>query len=193
MGYKVEGSWKNGFAFDLHTISSAYLGQDEFGHDKYENTRTEMGELVYQLKYKYDESVVKKIVDLLKSVKGLEKIHAIVPIPPSNTDRRHQPVFLIAEELGISLSIPVYIDCLAKSEGAKELKNITDNSQRMEILKKSMFLTNNRYNLADKNILLIDDLYRSGSTLEVATNLLYSQAKVQNVYVLTMTKTRSNK
>ncbi len=51
MGYKLEGNWVAGFAFDLHTLSSEYLGQDEYGHDRYNNTRSEIGELVYQLKY----------------------------------------------------------------------------------------------------------------------------------------------
>jgi len=36
-------------------------------------------------------------------------------------------------------------------------------------------------------------LYRSGSTLQVATELLYNNCNVKDVYALTMTKTRSNK
>ncbi len=36
MGYKLEGNWKNGIAYDLHTLSSTYLGQNEFGHDRYD-------------------------------------------------------------------------------------------------------------------------------------------------------------
>jgi len=51
----------------------------------------------------------------------------------------------------------------------------------------------NKYNLSNKNILLLDDLYRSGATLRVATELLYNNCNVKDVYVLTMTKTRSNR
>jgi hypoxanthine phosphoribosyltransferase len=40
-----------------------------------------------------------------------------------------------------------------------------------------MYITANGYNLVNRKILLIDDLYRSGSTLKVATNLLYNEAK----------------
>ena len=42
-------------------------------------------------------------------------------------------------------------------------------------------------------ILLVDDLYRSGTTLRVATDLLKTTGKAEKVSVLTMTKTRSNR
>ena len=44
-----------------------------------------------------------------------------------------------------------------------------------------------------KKVLLFDDLYRSGSTLNEITNTLYEEGGVSDVYVLTITKTRSNK
>jgi len=192
MAYKLEGNWENGFAFDLHTLSSEYLGQDEYGHDRYNNTRSEMGELVYQLKYQHDSTVINKIVDLLQVIKGLEKMDIIIPIPPSNTNRAEQPVFSIATELGKRFNIDVYIDVLAKSKGSKELKSITNPDDRQEALRNSIFIANH-YDLCGKKVLLIDDLYRSGSTLRVATDLLYSEERVEKVYVLTMTKTRSNR
>jgi predicted amidophosphoribosyltransferase len=50
-----------------------------------------------------------------------------------------------------------------------------------------------KYSLQGNSVLLIDDLYRSGSTLEVATELLIREAKVKHVFVLALTKTRSNR
>jgi len=192
VAYKLEGNWENGLAFDLHTLSSEYLGQDEYGHDRYNNTRSEMGELVYQLKYKHDSTVVNKIVDLLQVIKGLDKMDVIIPIPPSNTNRTEQPVFSIATEFGKRFNIAVCLDVLAKSKGSKELKSITNPKEREEALRNSVFIANH-YDLSGKTVLLIDDLYRSGATLRVATNLLYSEEQVEKVYVLTMTKTRSNR
>jgi predicted amidophosphoribosyltransferase len=191
MAYKIENNWKNGIAYDIHTVSSTYLGQDEFGHDRYDNKRSEMGELVYQLKYKHDETVVQKIVDLLMQFKGLEKMNSIIAIPPSNLQREHQPVFSIAIELGKRLRIPVFTDYLMKSS-SEELKSVTDPSKRVELLKKSMKI-NKKHDINNQNVLLLDDLYRSGSTLQVATELLYNNCNVKDVYVLTMTKTRSNR
>lgn len=191
MSYKIENNWKSGIAYDIHTTSSTYLGQDERGHDRYDTKRSEMGELVYQLKYQHDETVVQKIVNLLMQIKGLEKMNSIIAIPPSNLQRKHQPVFSVAIELGKRLQIPVYIDYLMKNS-TEELKSVTESSKRIELLKKSMQI-NKKYNIHNHNTLLLDDLYRSGSTLYVATELLYNNCNVKDVYVLTMTKTRSNR
>lgn len=58
MAIEITGNWAKGFALGLHTLSSKYLGEDEFGHKHFDTIRTEIGELVYQLKYKKDNSVV---------------------------------------------------------------------------------------------------------------------------------------
>ena len=188
----LEGNWVEGYAFDIHTVSSEYQGEDDFGHSQYNTIRTEMGELVYQLKYQDNPAVVNKIVDLLQNIKGLNKMDVIIPIPPSNQDRTNQPVYSIATELGCRFGITVYLDALGKSKESKELKEITDPEKRQEALKNAMHIAKN-YDLSNKNILLIDDLYRSGATLKVATELLYSKTKAKKIYVLTMTKTRTNR
>ena len=46
------------------------------------------------------------------------------------------------------------------------------------------------YDISGKNVLLLDDLYRSGATLTVATEVLL-EAGAKSVVVLTLTKTRS--
>jgi predicted amidophosphoribosyltransferase len=101
MSIEIRGRWKKGFAHDVHTLGSVYMGVDEYGHVRWDTTRSEMGELVYQLKYNGDTSAISKIVDLLGKYKGLETMDAIIPIPSTNKSRVTQPVYAIARELGI--------------------------------------------------------------------------------------------
>ena len=68
--------------------------------------------------------------------------------------------------------------------------------EKLQILKREMSIEKFRNLqgeniLLNKNVLLLDDIYDSGATLTVATYLLYSCGQVKNVYVITMTKTRS--
>ncbi len=58
MTIKLKGNWKKGFAYDVHTLESVYLGVDQYGHDRWENTRSEMGELLYKLKYRGDMALL---------------------------------------------------------------------------------------------------------------------------------------
>lgn len=191
MAITLEGNWRSGKAFDLHTVSSTHLGVDEYGHDRFENTRSEMGELVYQLKYRSDRSAAQKIAELLDGIKGIEGFDYLVPIPPTKKNRPFRPVEVIAEALGARRGVKVLPDLLI-NDGDEELKGISDPVERNERLKKAMRL-NAKADIAGKKLLLVDDLYRSGSTLTVATDLLYREGKAETVSVLTMTKTRSNR
>ncbi|MBN9587577.1 MAG: ComF family protein [Alphaproteobacteria bacterium] len=189
MTYPLVGNWKKGLAYDLHTTASTYLGVDEFGHDRFDNERSEMGELVYRLKYRGDRTALASIVKLLDSIKGVETFDLLVPIPPTNKSRIIQPVPLIAAELGARRDVRVLADLLG-NDGDAELKGISDPVEREERLNDAIKLNDERA-AAGKKILLIDDLYRSGSTLRVATKLLYEKGGAASVNVLTMTKTRS--
>ena len=189
MTYVLDGNWKRGLAFDLHTTSSVYLGVDEFGHDKFDTTRSEMGQLVYRLKYIGDKSALPRIIELLDSIKGIESYDFLVPIPPTKKNRPVQPVELIAEELGKRRRVKVLPRLLA-NEGDAELKGISDPIERHDRLKQALRV-GEIAEVTDKKLLLVDDLYRSGSTLRIATDLLYNECKAGSVSVLTMTKTRS--
>ncbi|EPG0265713.1 ComF family protein, partial [Neisseria gonorrhoeae] len=58
---------------------------------------------------------------------------------------------------------------------------------KLEILNNSITIDN--IDLSNKNILVIDDLFDSGATLEISTEKLFSK-NARSVIVLAMTKTR---
>lgn len=189
MTIEIKGAWKKGLAYDVHTLSSTYLGPDEFGHNRWDSTRSEMGKLVYQLKYKNDKSAVGKIVDLITGkIKGIEKFDFIIPIPSTNRNRPYQPVEEIAKELGRRKRVKV-LNLLGKKAGSAELKNVDDPKEREKLLKNRIHILGDS-DISGKTVLLLDDLYRSGATLSAATDVLYKKSKVDSVIVLTMTKTR---
>lgn len=189
MVYKISGSWDEGFAFDLHTTSSTFVGTDQFGNDRYESERSEVGQLLYQLKYNNAPEKAGEIAALLDELNGIENFGALVPIPPTKKDRPYQPVFLIAEALGKRRNVPVLFDLLHNA-GTEQLKSVTDPVERDRLLQAAITIADPE-RIDGLRILLIDDLYRSGSTLNVATKLIRSKSKPESVCVLAITKTRS--
>lgn len=192
MTIELRGNWKKGFAYDVYTLRSVYLGQNQYGHDQFDNTYSDIGELVRQLKYRNDKSVVGKIIDLVEKIKEFKNFDAIIPIPATKKQRPYQPVDELALELGKRHDVKVLTGLLTKKAGGPELKNVDDPGERRELLKDVISLSGDD-DISGQNVLLLDDVYRSGATLSVATDILLNQAKVKSVCVFTMTKTRSNR
>jgi hypothetical protein len=55
---QIQGPWDAGWVLNKHTLSSQYIGDDDYGHARFETTRSEVGEATYQLKYRHDWSQV---------------------------------------------------------------------------------------------------------------------------------------
>jgi len=174
---KIHGRWFEGYALDLHTLSSEFLGHDPYGHAIFSSKRSELGELLYKLKNKSDKSVIKDIVDTVVNFLNLQwkiigMIDGIIPIPPSKTGRALQPVMEIAKGVSAAIDIELFSDYIKKEKETPELKNIYDFHERMELLKDIYTINDNK--LVNKKVLLLDDLYRSGATLNAAANTLYN-------------------
>jgi|SRR5665213_43732 len=188
---KIVGNWRSGIALDVHTISSTHLGVNESGHDVFDTKRSEIGELLYRLKYNGDLNAAKEIVATVSAYlaphKG--KFDLIVPVPPSGT-RTVQPVITLANGISAAVGIPL-VQCITTTRPAAQLKGVLDPAKRKELLV-GLYAVD-RAQTKGKNILLFDDLYRSGSTLNAITDVLIQQGKAASVRVLAITHTRSNR
>ena len=187
---QIKGNWTSGYALDFHTLSSECIGYDEYGHPQFDTKRSEIGELLYRLKYKSDKSVLRIIVDTSVEFLNNKKwpVDLIVPVPPSRSVRRFQPVLAFAKGISNNTGIKLCTDCVVKIKETPELKNIYEFKKRMEVLKDSYAVAKNE--IEGRNILLLDDLYRSGATLNTITKALKEDGKAKEVYALILTMTR---
>ena len=187
----IAGPWKAGHALAVHTVKSEFLGYDEHGHAKYDTTRSAVGEALYQLKYQGNAASATKLAkaaaDFLAS-KGYP-IEIVVALPPSK-QRKVQPVALIAEEVARRLRVPFDAKGLRKTRETPELKSLTELKDREKALKGAFSASES---VKGKTVLLFDDLYRSGASMQEAARTLAAAGEAKAVYVLALTRTRVNR
>lgn len=184
--------WIEGYAFSVHTIYSIYTGENEFGHPQFDTKRSPMGELVYQLKYKQDISVLPDIIKLLKSdSKFLEFINKdfVLMVPATNKNRKFQPVEVIADAIGKEFNIKI-IKNMIEAENHTEIKQV-EKAKKIDILKSSYSFSERPDIPKDSKIIIFDDVYDSGSTMNVVADLL-QQNGYKNLYAFALTHTRIN-
>jgi competence protein ComFC len=188
---EINGPWLAGFVLDYQIVSSTFTGYDGFGHPQFDTVRTELGELLYRLKYRADKSVTKEIVEVMAEFIPARKweppISLIVPMPASRA-RRDQPVHILADALGTRLGIKVEIEAVKKVKSTPQLKNVKDYNERVRSLEGAFSVSTSI--IADQSVLLLDDLYQSGATIESVTNALYGQGKARAVFALALTRSQ---
>lgn len=185
----IKGTWQAGIVLDWHTVGSQIVGQNEFGYPIFDNKRSEIGEQLYRFKYKNDQNALAEILKASIHYLGAHsqgKFDLIIPIPPSDTTRTVTKQ--LAQGLAHGFSSAYSDTALIKTRSTTELKSVTDPEVRKTMLK-GVFQAD-QAQIKGKNVLLVDDLYRSGATLESATEAIISQGQAQAVYVLAITRTR---
>jgi predicted amidophosphoribosyltransferase len=194
----LKGVFKIGWALDYHTKKSVYKGDVE-GLPYFDTDRTELGELIYNLKYtnlpiskkkELTKLLAKRVIEFLKTRIIIQKnyIDVIIPIPPSR-EREFQHVYEIADLIGKEIGIKVDKDFILKIKKTPEMKNEKAENKRAKL--KGSFILRKPNIYEGKNILLFDDIFQTGETANIITELLYKVGNVKNVYLLTLTKTRS--
>ncbi|HKX08708.1 MAG TPA: hypothetical protein VJN67_10965 [Stellaceae bacterium] len=187
---KIEGHWHSGFALDLHTISSTPIGHNEFGHMQFDTVRPEIAELLFRLKNRADKEAAGSIIETAANflAQYRDKFDSIVPVPPSH-QRVLQPVIVLAEGIGAALGVPV-LSCITTNRPTTQLKNVTDPEERKKLVDGLYQVDTTQ--TQGRNILLFDDLFRSGTTMNAITDELLGSGRAAVVRALTITKTRSN-
>lgn len=190
----IEGAWKDGLVLDKHVRKSTYLGDDENGHAKFDNERSELGEAIYKLKYKQDWNQVDNIGAVLAQevVSAGWKIDFVVPMP-ATTARPRQPVTEIADRMAKIIGKPMFGNVLCKRPHALNeppIKNIGTLEEKIAALSGKMYVQDTVSD-GSWNVLLVDDLYDSGASLAAAAAALNSYKNVKNVYVVCCTWTKS--
>lgn len=183
------GSWDLGFALDTHVIESIPLGEDAYGHLRFENTRSPIGELLYQFKYngRYDNltEIVDTIVCFLETQPQMKNIETVLPVPPTKP-RGYQPTFEIAQALAKEMKV-FYCNDVLENTSHVEAKGLSADEKHQlagTIIKRKMAARKH-------STLLIDDLYQTGATLNQCVSVLRKDPLIDKIYVLAITKTKN--
>jgi predicted amidophosphoribosyltransferase len=188
----IQGAWRLGWALDVHTTSSEFLDYDANGNPQFATTRSPLGELLFTLKYRGQQTAV-QVAEVMagffdsKPVE-LSRIDLVIPVPAS-TVRAVQPVAQVAQELGKKLNKLVVTGAIRKVRDTPGLKDVRDPEERRELLDGAFEV--DRAQVSGKGVLLVDDLYRSGATANAVTVALIG-AGAPRVYFLAATRTRRN-
>ena len=94
-------------------------------------------------KYHNDESTIRKIIELLKAIGGIENFDFIIPVPSSKM-RVFQPADAIATALGEQRGVHVLTGYLEKDSSGAEIKGVTDPEECAKLLKGVIRVIGNR-------------------------------------------------
>lgn len=144
---------------------------------------------IYQFKYKnrriYGKFYAKEMARLYGKLIREWQIDVIVPVPLHARKKRQRgfnQAEIIAKELGKELGIPVETDVIIRKRYTRPQKELNDKERRKNL--KEAFAAVKVWKKA-KNVLLIDDIYTTGSTIDTVAKEL-KRAGARKVWFLTI-------
>ncbi len=186
---QIFGNWDLGYTADKHIISSYIVGVNEYGHNIFDTTRTQVGESVFLLKYRHDQNQIVPLAELAVTIIGnhYPKFDFVVGAPPSQI-RPYQPVDLISSKIAEILGIQYVNNFLLKQPLEAKLKDVAGKEKKLEVLRNKITVDNSVLNDGKWDVLVVDDLYDSGATLETICSSLRGSPKINRIYVIAMTR-----
>ena len=148
-----------------------------------------MKESIYRFKYagraEYAEYYGKMAVKLYGNYIGKIKPDALIPVPLHKSryiKRGYNQAEEIARVIGRELGIRVFDDVLIRAENTKVQKKLGAGA-RQNNLKKAFKIGSNSVKLS--TVILIDDIYTSGSTIDACASVLKT-AGIREVYYIVL-------
>ena len=182
----AEGPWQYGVVLDKYSLKSVAVGHNESGSTIFDTEYTEVGGLLHAFKYRAEESAGKRLVPFACAFLAQHKkmkFDAIIPIPSSTGTT---VTARLAREIASRLN-KAYCEDAITTRSRQSVKGLTA-EQRKEILTNSLDVS--RQKLAGENVLLLDDLFDTGATLEAATTAVQIRGGVGAVYVFAFAYTK---
>lgn len=148
-----------------------------------------ISETIYRFKYSgrqeyadfFGEEISHYLGEFIRNIQP----DGLVPIPLHTKRRRkrgYNQAELLADAVGRYTGIPVYKDLLVRVKNTRPLK-FQNPAERQNNLKKAFNISRNDVKL--KTIIIIDDIYTTGSTIDEAA-LTLRQCGAEKIYFLTL-------
>ena len=147
--------------------------------------RESIGRFKYKNRREYADFYVQELLHTCKETVKAWNVDLLLPIPLHKSRRRMRgfnQAELIARKLGQELGISVSTDLLLRTKRTTAQKELND-QERKANLKNAFQVAKN--NIEAKKILLIDDIYTTGSTIDAASAVLLEHG-AEKVYFLSI-------
>lgn len=158
---------------------------------RYENLiRSQIIAIKFQEKPYIYKTIAYFLKNMEKSFENLKKYDIIIIVPISKQrkkDRGYNQSELIAKEISKIINIPVAKNILYKIKNTIPQSSL--NKKQREENAKGVYKVHNITKLYNKKILIIDDIYTTGNTVNECANMLLQKGiKRNNIGVLTIAK-----
>jgi|SRR3990172_6976783 len=181
----IRGPWIEGFVLDRHVIKSApigYYGQ----HMQFDTVRSELGELIYQLKNRNGPpgDIIETAADFVAK-QWTCRIDCLIAAPPS-VQRAKQPAVVLAEGIAALLKLELLDGVVVKAKPTAAMKDVPPD-KRSALLKGA--IQAGPTSVAGRRVLIVDDLWQTGGTMRRVAEVVTAMG-ASEIRALAMTRTK---
>lgn len=134
----------------------------------------------------------KKLAQLIRSDVELQNFDFVVPVPAHyrrQLKRGYNQSEILANQMCRALDVQKSVKMIKRTRSTKKLKNLGRESRKMML--KSVFLVKSEWKerVKGKTVMLVDDIYTTGATLNACSQVLY-EAGADKIVCVTVARGR---